>query len=42
MSKSLVFADDFSKEEIFEIFRTADALADDMRQVILCYLLDKK
>ena len=30
MSKSLVFIDDFSKEEIYEIFKLADKFADDM------------
>lgn len=29
MSKSLVFIDDFSKEEIYEIFKLADKFADD-------------
>ena len=33
MSKSLVFIDDFSKEEIYEIFKLADKFADDMSQV---------
>lgn len=33
MSKSLVFIDDFSKEEIYEIFKLADELADDVSQV---------
>ena len=28
MSKSLVFGDDFSKEEIYEIFKLADGFAD--------------
>ena len=30
MSKSLVFIDDFSKEEIYEIFKLADKLADNV------------
>ena len=33
MSKSLVFIDDFSKEEIYEIFKLADKFADDMSQL---------
>ena len=33
MSKSLVFIDDFSKEEIYEIFKLADEFADDVSQV---------
>ncbi len=33
MSKSLVFIDDFSKEEIYEIFKLADKLSDDVSQV---------
>jgi len=33
MSKSLVFIDDFSKEEIYEIFKLADKFADDVSQV---------
>ena len=33
MSKSLVFIDDFSKEEIYEIFKSADKFADDMSQL---------
>lgn len=33
MSKSLVFIDNFSKEEIYEIFKLADELADDVSQV---------
>lgn len=33
MSKSLVFIDDFSKEEIYEIFKLADKFADDISQV---------
>ena len=33
MSKSLVFIDDFSKEEIYEIFKLADELAEDVSQV---------
>ena len=33
MSKSLVFIDDFSKEEIYEIFKLADKFADDKSQV---------
>ena len=33
MSKSLVFIDDFSKEEIYEIFKLADKFADDVGQV---------
>ncbi len=33
MSKSLVFIDDFSKEEIYEIFKLADKFSDDMSQV---------
>lgn len=33
MSKSLVFVDDFSKEEIYEIFKLADEFADDVSQV---------
>ena len=33
MSKSLVFINDFSKEEIYEIFKLADKFADDVGQV---------
>ena len=33
MSKSFVFIDDFSKEEIYEIFKLADKFADDVSQV---------
>ncbi len=33
MSKSLVYVDDFSKEEIYEIFKLADEFADDVSQV---------
>lgn len=33
MSKSLVFIDDFSKEEIYEIFKLADELEDDVSRV---------
>lgn len=33
MSKSLVFVDDFSKEEIYEIFKLADRFADEVSQV---------
>ena len=33
MSKSLVYIDDFSKEEIYEIFKLADRFADDVSQV---------
>ena len=33
MSKSLVFVDDFSKEEIYEIFKLADEFVDDVSQV---------
>ena len=33
MSKSLVFIDDFSKEEIYEIFKLADKFSDDVSQV---------
>lgn len=33
MSKSLVFIDDFSKEEIYEIFKLADKCADDVSGV---------
>lgn len=33
MSKSLVFIDDLSKEEIYEIFKLADEFADDVSQV---------
>lgn len=33
MSKSLVFIDDFSKEEIYEIFKLADEFAEDVSQV---------
>ncbi len=33
MSKSLVFIDDFSKEEIYEIFRLADKFADGVSRV---------
>ena len=33
MSKSLVFIDDFSKEEIYKIFKLADEFADDVSQV---------
>ena len=33
MSKSLVFIDDFSKEEIYEIFKLADEFEDDVSQV---------
>lgn len=33
MSKSLVFTDDFSKEEVYEIFKLADKFADDISQV---------
>ena len=33
MRKSLVFIDDFSKEEIYEIFKLADKFADDMSQL---------
>lgn len=33
MGKSLVFVDDFSKEEIYEIFKLADEFADDVSQV---------
>ena len=33
MSKSLVFIDDFSKEEIYEIFKLADEFADNVSQV---------
>lgn len=33
MSKSLVFIDDFSKEEICEIFKLADEIADDVSHV---------
>lgn len=33
MSKSLVFIDDFSKEEIYEIFKLAEKFADDVSQV---------
>ena len=33
MSKSLVFIDDLSKEEIYEIFKLADELAEDVSQV---------
>lgn len=33
MSKTLVFIDDFSKEEIYEIFKLTDKFADDVSQV---------
>lgn len=33
MSKSLVFTDDFSKEEIYEIFKLADKFVDDVSRV---------
>ncbi|MBQ3543613.1 MAG: peptide transporter [Lachnospiraceae bacterium] len=33
MSKSLVFIDDFSKEDIYEIFKLADEFADEVSQV---------
>ena len=33
MSKKFVFLDDFSKEEIYEIFKWADKLAEDECQV---------
>ena len=35
MSKSLVFIDDFSKEEIYEIFKLADKFAGEVSQAKL-------
>lgn len=42
MSKSLVFIDDFFKEEIYEIFKLADKFADDVNHHLIVCEVERK